>query len=90
MRSIDRITGQGWNGVEAAAVLRGVAKPAWRQGVAWHDAERGVMWRADETDLVTEASPPAARTVLVDKQQEGNQNHDTLEPLVMAKRTNFL
>jgi hypothetical protein len=61
MRSIDRITGQGWNGVEAAAVLRCVSKPAWRQGVAWHDAERGVMWRADETDLVTDAPDQAGR-----------------------------
>lgn len=53
-RSLDRIDGQGWNGVECAAVLRGVAKPDWYQGLAWIDAEHGVAWRADETELIAD------------------------------------
>lgn len=55
-RPADRITGQGWNGVECASVLRGVAKPAWLQAVSWSDAAQGLMWRADEIELIT--SPP--------------------------------
>jgi hypothetical protein len=55
-RPLDRISGQGWNGVEAAAVLHGIAKPVWQQGVAWSDPTQATMWRADETDLVT--APP--------------------------------
>jgi hypothetical protein len=51
-RAIERIDGQGWNGVEAAAVLHGVAMPTWFQGMAWSEAARGLMWRADETELV--------------------------------------
>jgi hypothetical protein len=30
--------------------------PVWHQGLSWWDGERGVVWRADETDLVTD--PP--------------------------------
>lgn len=44
---------RGWNGVEAAEALRGVAKPAWYQGVSWVDRDAGLMWRADETQLIT-------------------------------------
>jgi hypothetical protein len=53
-RSVEHIDGQGWNGVECAATLRGVARPDWRQAISWRDGD--LMWRADETDLVT-ASP---------------------------------
>lgn len=52
-RAIERIDGQGFNGPEASAIIKGVAKPAWYQGISWLDQERGVMWRADETELVT-------------------------------------
>jgi hypothetical protein len=41
---------------ECAAIIEGIAKPEWYQGVSWLDHERGVMWRADETQLV-EAEP---------------------------------
>ncbi|MFL6140423.1 MAG: hypothetical protein ACJ72N_00960 [Labedaea sp.] len=54
VRSLERIDGQGWNGVECAAVLRGVAKPDWVQGLSWVDAERGVAWRADETEFIAD------------------------------------
>lgn len=53
VRSLDRIDGQGW-GIECAAMLTGVAMPAWYQGVSWIDHERGVMWRADETECVSD------------------------------------
>jgi hypothetical protein len=51
-RPVAKVTGQGWNGVETAAVLRGVALPRWHQGASWADPEAGLMWRADETDYV--------------------------------------
>jgi hypothetical protein len=43
--------------VEGAARLpRTVAKPEWYQGLSWQDPEQCVLWRADETELVT--APP--------------------------------
>lgn len=54
-RQPEKIDGQGWNGTECAAFLDGVAKPTWYAATSWHDRERGVMWRADETSLVTAA-----------------------------------
>lgn len=50
-RGLDRSLDQGW-GVEAASGISGVPMPAWHQGVSWLDVERGVRWRADETDLI--------------------------------------
>ncbi|MEU5428497.1 hypothetical protein AB0H73_23320 [Streptomyces olivoreticuli] len=64
-RPLERIDGQGWNGVECAAVLRGVAMPRWHAGVAWREADGEAMWRADETDLVA-ASPVRSGGWLVD------------------------
>ncbi|MFF8959119.1 hypothetical protein [Streptomyces sp. NPDC014894] len=52
-RPVDKITDQGWNGTESAARLEGVAQPAWRGCVVWRDAGEPVMWRADETDLLS-------------------------------------
>lgn len=54
LRGPEKLDGQGW-GVEAAHVLDGVAKPAWHAGFSWIDTARQVMWRADETDLITDA-----------------------------------
>ncbi|MGH3854682.1 MAG: hypothetical protein ACRDR6_14525 [Pseudonocardiaceae bacterium] len=54
-RRLEKITGQGWNGTECAAVLVGVSRPRWHAGVSWADLEAGLMWRADETDLVADA-----------------------------------
>ncbi|MCT2589805.1 hypothetical protein LHJ74_07735 [Streptomyces sp. N2-109] len=51
-RLLGRIGGQGWNGTEQAAVLKGVAQPVWYAGLSWREAERPVMWRADETGLL--------------------------------------
>ncbi|MEU0879525.1 hypothetical protein ABZ345_13055 [Lentzea sp. NPDC005914] len=53
VRGLVRIDGQGW-GIECASVLKDVAMPAWHQGVSWIDHERGVMWRADETECVSD------------------------------------
>lgn len=58
-RPVERIDGQGFNGPECAAVIEGVAKPEWYQGMSWLDHERGVMWRADESQLVE--APPIRR-----------------------------
>jgi hypothetical protein len=55
-RPFSKLTGQG-SGVESAADLpRAVAKPAWYQALSWQVPEQGVLWRADETELVT--APP--------------------------------
>ncbi|HEY3691588.1 MAG TPA: hypothetical protein VGL46_15050 [Pseudonocardiaceae bacterium] len=34
-RRVEKMGGQGFNGPEAAAVLTGIAKPAWRTSLAW-------------------------------------------------------
>ncbi|MGB8201807.1 MAG: hypothetical protein WCF33_19305 [Pseudonocardiaceae bacterium] len=55
-RPFSKLTGQG-SGVKGAAGLpRTVAKPEWYQGLSWQVPEQGVLWRADETELVT--TPP--------------------------------
>jgi hypothetical protein len=45
--------GQTANGTEAAGLLSGVAKPAWRGSASWHDQDDDTIWRADEVELVT-------------------------------------
>ncbi|MEY9862141.1 hypothetical protein ABH935_007786 [Catenulispora sp. GAS73] len=50
-RGLDRPLDQGW-GTEAASGITGLPMPAWHQGASWLDTERGVRWRADETDLI--------------------------------------
>lgn len=53
-RDLERFDGQGW-GLEAAQILGRVPVPAWYAGISWFDAERRVIWRADETQLVNES-----------------------------------
>ncbi|WP_158840557.1 hypothetical protein [Saccharothrix deserti] len=65
VRDLARVDGQGW-GLEAAAVLDGVAMPAWLQGVSWIDHELGVMWRADETERVEDKAIKAGGILTVD------------------------
>lgn len=55
-RPLEKLDGQGNNGPECAAIIEGVAKPAWHQGMSWLDKEQEVMWRADESQLI-EAPP---------------------------------
>lgn len=62
-RGFDRISVQGWNGPEPAAVLSGVAMPQWFAGSAWREPSEPVMWRADEMELAT--SPPVGQAALV-------------------------
>ena len=62
-RTVERIAAQGWNGPEAAALLRGVAMPEWYAGLAWRDRDEPVMWRADEMELI--AAPPVGQGALV-------------------------
>lgn len=50
-KDVARVDGQGW-GIESAALLTGVSMPLWQQGLTWLDPELGVMWRADETELI--------------------------------------
>ncbi|MFG2439689.1 hypothetical protein [Streptomyces sp. NPDC048508] len=61
-RGFERIGAQGWNGIEAAAVVHGVAMPEWYQGVAWREPGEPVMWRADELELT--ASPSVSKGAL--------------------------
>ncbi|MFI1187040.1 hypothetical protein [Streptomyces californicus] len=62
-RSFQRIAAQGGNGLEAAAVLHGVAMPRWYAGLSWRDQNEPVMWRADEVEFVT--GEPVGRAALV-------------------------
>ncbi|MEV1116148.1 hypothetical protein AB0I91_13835 [Actinosynnema sp. NPDC049800] len=62
VKDLARMNGQGW-GLEQAAVLQGVAMPAWLQGVSWIDHDLGVMWRADETELITDQPIKAGGTL---------------------------
>jgi hypothetical protein len=55
IRDVARMDGQGW-GVEDAALINGVSIPAWYQGMSWIDRALGVMWRVDETDLITDSA----------------------------------
>jgi hypothetical protein len=68
MRRLEKMTGQGFNGPEAAAVLTGIAKPAWHASIAWAEPETGLMWRADETDLVPDAPIKPGGILAVDPQ----------------------
>jgi hypothetical protein len=47
--------GQPPDGLEAALLLDGVATPRWLGGVSWPDPARGLVWRADEIELITAA-----------------------------------
>ncbi|OPC76757.1 hypothetical protein B4N89_45590 [Embleya scabrispora] len=65
-RSLHRIDGQGWNGVESAAVLTGIAKPEWFAGMAWRETVTDAMWRVDETELVVASPVKAGGRLVVD------------------------
>ncbi|RSN40047.1 hypothetical protein DMC64_34495 [Amycolatopsis sp. WAC 04197] len=43
-----------WTGPEAASALTGVSMPALFRSLRWPDERRGVIWRADEFELVTD------------------------------------
>ncbi len=52
-RTFSKLTGQGSGSEGAARLPRTVAKPEWYQGLSWQAPEQCVLWRADETELVT-------------------------------------
>ncbi|MGH3999938.1 MAG: hypothetical protein ACRDTJ_21040 [Pseudonocardiaceae bacterium] len=53
---MSKLTSQG-SGVEDAACLpKTIAQPDWYQGLSWLIPEQRLLWRADETELVT--APP--------------------------------
>ncbi|MEU4586611.1 hypothetical protein AB0F92_31825 [Kitasatospora aureofaciens] len=56
---------QGWGGVEAAAVLAGVAMPRWYGSATWQDPDDRAIWHVDETSLLPEL-PVGAAVVTVD------------------------
>lgn len=64
VRSLAKIAahGQAGNGMEAANLLSGIAKPAWYAALCWHDADAVAVWRADEVELV--ADTPLTRHTL--------------------------
>jgi hypothetical protein len=64
-RPVTKLYGQG-NGIEAAAALAGIAKPSWHASVAWDDRECDLMWRVDETDLVSAAPIKSGGTLVAD------------------------
>lgn len=68
VRRPEKMAGQGFNGPEAAGLLTGIAKPAWHASTAWAEPETGVLWRADETDLVTATPIKPGGILTVDPQ----------------------
>ncbi|MFI9787386.1 hypothetical protein ACIHEI_28360 [Kitasatospora sp. NPDC051984] len=54
-RPWSRAQEQGWDGIEAAAALSGVAMPRWTGSIAWPELGDGAIWRADETFLLPAA-----------------------------------
>lgn len=56
---VGEITSPSWGGVEASAALQGVAAPSWISTLTWRGEEPGVVWRADEVELVDE--PPMSQ-----------------------------
>ncbi|MGW5456702.1 hypothetical protein [Nocardia sp. NPDC003979] len=60
-RALDKAAAQGQinNGIEASALLDGIAKPRWHQAVSWLDESAGLLWRADECAMITEPSATA-------------------------------
>ncbi|MHA6631824.1 hypothetical protein ACU61A_40880 [Pseudonocardia sichuanensis] len=69
VRRVEKLYGQG-PGVEAAAALSGIAKPAWRAAVTWLEPELELMWRVDETELVTAAPIKPGGTLTIDPQPD--------------------
>lgn len=61
-RPRDNVAAQGQvnNGMEASALLDGIAKPQWYRAVSWVDESADVFWRADEIELIT---APAAKPI---------------------------
>jgi hypothetical protein len=61
-RSLAKIAAQGQpaNGMEAAELLTGIAKPAWYGALSWLAAAEDAVWRADEVEFV-EAEPVRSR-----------------------------
>ena len=91
-RTDHRVAVQGWGGVEAAAALTGVAKPAWYQSISWRDTVHEVWWRADETQLVIEPTISAAGPLMADPgldQQWWNTLRGSLSALAMQPANQF-
>lgn len=88
-RGLDRIEVQGGDGTASAETLCGIAKPAWLAGVAWRDEVEPVMWRADETELLTGA--PVGNAVVAENPQLSEEWWATLNASMNAlamQRTN--
>ena len=66
VRTLERMSFQGGNGIESASILSGVAMPEWCQCVSWMDRDQSLVWRADETEFVTSASIKPAGTLATD------------------------
>lgn len=54
-RALDKAAGQEQIniGIEASALLDGIAKPQWHRTVSWLDESTGILWRADECASIT-------------------------------------
>ncbi|WP_171110868.1 MULTISPECIES: hypothetical protein [unclassified Streptomyces] len=85
-RPLEKVKGQGWNGTECAAVLDGVAKPAWLQGVSWSDTAGAAMWRADETELLP-GEPVGPDSVLALSEEWWKALNSSLDALAEQRTT---
>jgi hypothetical protein len=67
VRQLAKIAAQGQpaNGVEAAELLSGIAKPTWYGVLSWLDETSATVWRADEVQFVP-AAPVRSRGSLRD------------------------
>ena len=63
--------GQPGDGLEAAHLLDGVATPRWLGGMSWPDPARGLVWRADEIELITSAPVRARGSIRSDLELPG-------------------
>lgn len=57
---------QGGGTAASAGLDPGIAKPGWYGGVRWTDLGTGFLWRADETELITESPVRSAGTLASD------------------------
>lgn len=67
-RRASSIREQSWTGVECASVIRGVAMPRLWRSVRWRDDVRGMVWRAEELDLIESGAISSTGVIATDPQ----------------------
>ncbi|WP_190816556.1 hypothetical protein [Saccharopolyspora pogona] len=73
-------------GVVAASALTQVPRPAWYRGVRWDD-DGGLVWRADELELVTQSPVIQAGTLTTDPSVSDDWWHELARALAAVATT---